>query len=217
MKKRIVLAFIIIAAALAVIKRKDMTWRQSFLRAAYPLIMLKSKLFQDKQLVLTNTARVRPPHSFYDLTVLANDGTVVDCKRFAGKKVMIVNTASDCGYTGQYAELEKLHQEYPALVVLGFPANDFKEQEKGSDASIAQFCKVNFGVSFPLMQKTQVVKGDAQNEVFSWLSHKEKNGWCNQQPAWNFCKYVINETGELVAFFEQGVSPLDKRVVELVR
>jgi glutathione peroxidase len=131
-----------------------------------------------------------------------------------GKKVLIVNTASDCGFTGQYDELEKLHQQYKdKLIILGFPANDFKEQEKGDDAGIAEFCKVNFGVTFQLMQKSHVVKSAEQNPVFAWLSHKEKNGWCEQQPVWNFSKYLINEEGVLVGFYAQTVSPLSIQLI----
>jgi glutathione peroxidase len=125
---------------------------------------------------------------------------------------MLVNTASNCGYTGQYSDLEALHKKYTNLVVLGFPANDFKEQEKENDAAIAEFCKVNFGVSFQLMQKSSVIKGPGQNEIFNWLSHREKNGWCNQQPVWNFSKYLVSEDGVLTHFFATTVSPLSDDV-----
>ena len=125
----------------------------------------------------------------------------------------MVNTASNCGFTGQYDELEKLHQQYKdKLVILGFPANDFKEQEKADDAGIAEFCKVNFGATFQLMLKSHVVKGAEQNPVFAWLSHKEQNGWCDQQPVWNFSKYLVNENGVLVGFYAQTVSPMSKEI-----
>jgi glutathione peroxidase len=205
-----------IIICLALIKRKDMTWRQSILKTAYPLIMLRSKLFPGKTAALANTQNTKPPIDFYTLTAVANDGTVIDFRRFAGKKVLIVNTASDCGYTGQYDELEKLHQQYKDLVIIGFPANDFKEQEKKDDASIAAFCRINFGITFPLMQKTHVVKTAEQNAVFSWLSHKEKNGWCNQEPSWNFNKYIVSEEGVLLNYFNQTISPLDKRVISVI-
>lgn len=214
--KKLFLFLVVLLVALVLIKRKDMTWRQSILKTIYPILMLKSKLFPAKDDVLLNTNKIQPAQSFYDLTAVANNGAVVDFHSFKGKKVMIVNTASDCGYTGQYDELEKLHNQYRELVILGFPANDFKQQEKADDASIAQFCRINYGVTFPIMQKTQVVKGEAQNAVFGWLSHKEKNGWCSQQPSWNFSKYLVDENGVLVAFFRQTVSPLDKRVMELL-
>ncbi|HVZ24728.1 MAG TPA: hypothetical protein VG842_01665, partial [Sediminibacterium sp.] len=104
-----------------------------------------------------------------------------------------------------------LHELYgDSLQILGFPANDFREQEPGTDAQIAEFCRLNYGVSFPLMQKSRVVKGADQNPVFYWLTHAGANGWCNQAPKWNFNKYVVNEAGELVAYASQDVSPLSE-------
>jgi glutathione peroxidase len=195
------------------IKRKDMTWRQSILKTIYPLIMLKGKLFPGSKDVQVNKDQKQPVNSFYTLKAVNNHGDTIDFSQFKGKKVMIINTASDCGFTGQYDELEKLHQQYKdKLVMLAFPANDFKEQEKKDDAAIAEFCKVNYGITFMLMQKTHVIKGAEQNPVFQWLSHKEQNGWCEQVPVWNFSKYTINEEGVLTHFFSQMVSPLSKEV-----
>jgi glutathione peroxidase len=205
-KPLLILAVILVAAFL--IKRHNMTWRQSFLKAVYPLIMLKGKLFPNDKSVQVNTTNIQPINSFYELKAVANNGSTVDLSQFKGKKVLLVNTASDCGFTGQYDELEKLHQQYKdKLIILGFPANDFKEQEKQDDAHIAEFCKINFGVTFPLMQKSHVVKGDTQNPVFQWLTHKEQNGWCDQQPVWNFSKYLVDENGVLTGFYAQTVSP----------
>jgi glutathione peroxidase len=214
--RKLLFICIVIIIGLVLIKRKDMTWRQSILKTVYPLIMLKSKLFPGKMATLENTQLTKPPVSFYELTAVANDGTVIDFHSFAGKKVLLVNTASDCGYTGQFDELEKLHRQYKNLVVIGFPANDFKEQEKKDDASIQQFCKINFGVTFLLMQKTHVVHGAEQNAVFSWLSHKEKNGWCDKAPSWNFNKYIVSEEGVLLNYFAQTVSPLDKKFIAVI-
>jgi len=216
--KKLLLIFLVILLSLILIKRKNMTWRQSFLKTVYPLVMLRSKLFQHEKSIQLNKQNIQPINSFYDLKAVANNGTPVDFAQFKGKKVLIVNTASDCGFTAQYDELEKLHQQYKdKLVILGFPANDFKEQEKQDDAAIAEFCKINFGVTFQLMQKSHVVKGAEQNPVFQWLTHKEKNGWCDQQPVWNFSKYLINEQGVLTHFFAQTVSPLGKEVVGAVK
>jgi glutathione peroxidase len=170
-----------------------------------------------KTAALANTQNTKPPVDFYTLTAVANDGTVIDFHRFAGKKVLIVNTASDCGYTGQYDELEKLHQQYKDLVIIGFPANDFKEQEKKDDASIAAFCKDKFRHYISTDAKTHVVKGAEQNAVFSWLSHKEKNGWCDQAPSWNFNKYIVSEEGVLLNYFNQTISPLDKKVISVFK
>ena len=131
--------------------------------------------------------------------------------------MLLVNTASDCGYTGQYDELQKLYEEYQnKLIVIGFPANDFKEQEKGSDEEIAQFCKINYGVTFPLIKKSSVIKGNSQNEVYQWLSNKNLNGWNDQQPTWNFSKYLINEEGALTNYFAPFISPLSKDVIAAI-
>ncbi len=154
-----------------------------------------------------------PAVSFYSLKDTAIDGTSFDFEKLKGKKVMLVNTASDCGYTGQYDDLQKLSEQYKdKLVVIGFPANDFKEQEKGSDEEIATFCKKNFGVSFPLMKKSRVVKGANQSKIFEWLTDSAKNGWNNQQPSWNFCKFIVDEQGRLTNFFGSTIEPLGEEV-----
>jgi glutathione peroxidase len=131
---------------------------------------------------------------------------------------MLVNTASDCGYTNQYTDLQELADEYKdKLVIIGFPANDFKEQEKGTDEEIAQFCKVNYGVSFPLMKKSGVIKSAQQNPVYQWLTDSAKNGWNNKPPAWNFTKYLINENGVLVNYFGSSVSPMSNEVLTAIK
>ena len=211
--KKLLLIIAIIVIGLMLIKRKDMTWRQSVLKTLYPLIMLKGKLFPAKNDIQVNENHKQPVNSFYALRAVNNQGDTVDFARFKGKKVLIVNTASDCGFTAQYDDLEKLHKKYKdKLVMIAFPANDFKEQEKKDDAAIAAFCKINYGISFQLMQKSHVVKGAEQNPVFRWLSHAEQNGWCEQQPVWNFSKYLIDENGVLTHFFSQSVSPISKEV-----
>ena len=130
-----------------------------------------------------------------------------------GKKLLLVNTASDCGYTNQYDDLQKLSQEYQdTLTVIAFPANDFKEQEKGSDEDIGNFCRINFGVTFPIALKGPVVKGDSQQMVFRWLTDKTKNGWNSKPPSWNFSKYLVSEEGVLMYYFDAAVSPLSEEV-----
>ncbi|MES2002919.1 MAG: glutathione peroxidase [Bacteroidota bacterium] len=216
--KKIILVSVVIIAVLFLIKRKDMTWRQSILKTVYPLIMLKGKLFPGKNDVQVNTDKAQPAVSFYSLKAISNKGDTIDFSAFRGKKILIVNTASDCGFTGQYDELENIHQQYKdKLIMLAFPANDFKEQEKKDDAAIAEFCKINYGITFPLMQKSHVVKGADQNPVFAWLSNASQNGWCNQQPVWNFSKYVIDENGVLTHFFSQTISPVSKDVQSAIR
>jgi len=102
------------------------------------------------------------------------------------------------------------------LVIIGFPANDFKEQEKGDDEEIAAFCKINYGVTFPLAKKSSVISGPSQNIIFHWLSHAKENGWLNRQPTWNFSKYLVNEEGVLTHYFDPGVSPLSDDVLKAV-
>ena len=210
------LIFIFLAIALAItlpIKKKDMTWRQNILKALYPVIMLKGKIFGNQKDIKLNVNQSAPTESFYNLSAIKNNGDTLAFSSLKGKKVLIVNTASDCGFTGQYEELEKLHQQFgDRLIVLGFPANDFKEQEKKSDTAIAEFCKINYGVSFQLMQKSHVIKGPEQHPVFKWLSNASANGWSNHQPVWNFSKYIIDENGALQAFYTQMVSPLDQSI-----
>lgn len=185
-----------------------MTVKQFFLKWVYPIFM---KISAAKANILSNTASVEPVVSVYDLEFELNNGTKISIGQFAGKKIILVNTASDCGYTAQYDELQKLHEEYgEKLAIVGFPSNDFKNQETKSDEDIAQFCKINFGVTFPLAKKSVVSKMAEQNKVFEWLSHKNKNGWNETAPYWNFTKYVINEKGVLTHVFHPAISPLSE-------
>lgn len=193
-----------------------MTIRQKILKAAYPLLIKFGKL-KGSSLQITNTENVSPPASFYNLQVQLNNGNYFNFDVLKGKKVLLVNTASNCGYTSQYAELQKLYKKKKGpLEIIAFPANDFKEQEKGTDAEIAQFCQVNFGISFPLAKKTTVVKSASQHPVFQWLTQKNKNGWNDKEPNWNFSKYLVNETGVLTHFFDPSVSPLSKEVISAI-
>jgi glutathione peroxidase len=191
---------------------KNMTLRQKVLKAIYPAWMWYAKM-RGKNVTELRNEQKQPPVSFYTLKGMLNNGTVFDFSSLKGKKVMLVNTASDCGYTDQYEALQKLSEEYKdKLVVIGFPANDFKQQEKGSDEEIAQFCKLNFGVTFPLMKKSVVKKEPQQNEVFKWLTDSAKNGWNNKPPSWNFAKYIVNEEGVLTNYFGSSVSPVGTEV-----
>lgn len=217
MRKPIII-LLVIAAILFLIKRKDMTWRQSFMKTLYPVIMLPGKLLgKNKKVVQYNSKHMQPATDFYSLQTTLNNGSVFSFDSLRGKKILLVNTASDCGYTGQYAELQELHKRYAGtLVIMGFPANDFKQQEQRDDAAIASFCTINYGVTFPLAKKSVVIKAKDQNPIFAWLSHATQNGWCDQEPTWNFCKYLIDEKGSLEAFFPQTVSPLSKELLELL-
>jgi glutathione peroxidase len=187
---------------------KQMTYRQKVLKAVYPAFMWINKVIGRKSKVMDNTRVSAPPKSLYDLWVQLNNGDTLNLAALKGKKILFVNTASDCGYTNQYSDLQKLFEANgDKLVVIGFPANDFKEQERGNDEEIAAFCKKNYGVSFPLATKSSVVKGNRQNEIFKWLSDKNLNGWNDQQPTWNFSKYLVNEQGILTNYFDPAVSP----------
>ena len=158
-----------------------------------------------------------PQTSFWSLSATLNNGSQLDFGKLKDKKVLIVNTASNCGYTNQYSELQELYQKFQEkLVVIGFPSNDFKEQEKGSDEEIASFCQINFGVSFPLAKKSVVTKSGEQNKVFEWLTHKDLNGWNNQPPSWNFTKYLVNENGFLTHYFDPAVSPLSTDMLKAI-
>jgi len=195
-----------------------MTSRQKILKAFYPALMGLNRLFGKKEKIKMNKGSSAPPVSFYSLKAMGNDGKEISFEQLRGKKILIVNTASDCGYTPQYHDLQELYNDNKdRLVVIGFPANDFGEQEKGSDEQIAGFCKRNYGVDFPLAQKTSVIKGPAQNKVFEWLSNKNENGWNEQQPTWNFSKYLINEQGILTHFFDPAISPTSEEVIKAVK
>jgi glutathione peroxidase len=194
-----------------------MTGRQKILKAVYPVLMAATKLFGKKTKMVNNEKSVTPPQSLYDLAVTLNNGDTLSLASFRGKKILLVNTASDCGYTNQYGDLQKLYQQYnDRLVIIGFPANDFKEQEKGSDTEIAAFCKVNYGVTFPLAKKSVVIESPDQNAIFQWLTQKAKNGWNEQVPSWNFSKYLVNEQGVLTNYFDPSVSPLGAAITTAI-
>ena len=221
--KRFLFVILILAGSFAIyvqiVNRNsiNMTYRQKVLKAIYPVWMWWAKLKGVNTKQLSNE-KAAPVVSFYSLKDTLNDGTAFDFAQLKGKKVLLVNTASNCGYTDQYEDLQKLYEaKKDKLIIIGFPANDFKEQEKGNDASIAEFCKQNYGISFVLMQKSSVVKGVNQNAVFQWLTDSSKNGWNNQQPSWNFSKYIVNENGVLTNYFGPTVTPLGKEIKEAIK
>jgi glutathione peroxidase len=187
-----------------------MTLPQTIRKKLYPLAM-SFKAGRGQR--INNSSNSKPLQSFYNLKAIMNNGQEFSFDDLKDKKVMIVNTASDCLFTNQYKELEELHQLYKdKLAILGFPSNDFGKQEKGSDDEIAEFCQINYHVTFPLMQKSIIVKKDEQHEVYQWLTNANKNGWNNQAPVWNFSKYLINEEGILTDFFGPAISPLSEEV-----
>lgn len=155
--------------------------------------------------------------NIYQFEVTDLYGDAFDFSKLKGKKVMVVNTASECGLTPQYADLQKLYETYKDknFVIVGFPANNFGGQEPGSDDQIASFCKENYGVSFPMMSKISVKGGD-MHEVYEFLTEKEKNGLQNSEVAWNFQKYLINEQGELEMVVEPRTLPTDPSIVNWI-
>jgi glutathione peroxidase len=148
--------------------------------------------------------------SIYDFKINSLDGELIDFAQYKGKTLLIVNTASACGFTPQYKDLEQLHETYGSKVtILGFPANNFGSQEPGSNIEIAQFCQKNYGVKFQMFEKLSV-KGDDQHPLYAYL--KEKTG---QEPSWNFCKYVVKPDGT-VKFFPSKVKPMDKEILDAI-
>jgi len=195
-----------------------MTIRQRVLKAVYPAFTWFGRITGKRSKVFTNESKGQPPQSLYDLTITLNNGSSTPLATYKGKKILFVNTASDCGYTDQYDDLQKLYEENKdRLVIIGFPANDFKEQEKGSDEEIEQFCRLNYGVTFPLAKKTSVIEGPEQHPVFKWLTDKNKNGWTSKKPSWNFSKYLVNEQGILINYFDPSISPTGKEVTEAIK
>jgi glutathione peroxidase len=146
--------------------------------------------------------------TLFDFKVNTIDGKPFDLSSLKGKKVLIVNTASECGYTPQYEDLQNLHEQFGSKVaVLGFPANNFGGQEPGANLEIAQFCKKNYGVSFQMFEKIDVV-GSKAHPLFVWLAKTTGDA-----PRWNFSKYLIDESGEVIAFFPSGTNPLEEAIV----
>jgi len=155
--------------------------------------------------------------NIYQYQVTDLYGEDFDFSNLKGKKVMVVNTASECGLTPQYEDLQKLYDNYKDqnFVIVGFPANNFGGQEPGSDAQIASFCKENYGVTFPMMSKISVKGGD-MHEVYHFLTEKEKNGLQDSEVAWNFQKYLLDEQGELVMVVEPRTLPTDPSIVKWI-
>lgn len=217
MFKVVFIVGVIIVIAAFVVKQKDMSFRQSILQKLYPIIMQFSKM-KGEQHIQLNNENITAKQSIYSIQMTTIDGVVFDLQQYKGKKILIVNTASDCGFTGQYENLEKLYQQYHSqLVVIGIPSNDFKEQEKGSNESINQFCKKNYGVHFPLMNKAIVIKSAKQSPLYQWLTDLQKNGWCTTAPEWNFCKYLIDEQGNLMGYFPMTIDPLSFKITNLLK
>jgi glutathione peroxidase len=221
MKKRLLILLLLMAIPVVYFfwinqNSKDMTIRQQLLKAFYPALMWMTRVSGVNAKFITHAAQSAPvPFSSLQANLL--NGKEFDWASLKGKKVLLVNTASDCGYTAQYAELQELYYRYrDRLVVLAFPSNDFKEQEKGDAEAINAICQVNYGVKFPVLQKSIVLPGATQHPVYQWLTKASQNGWNNQAPSWNFAKYLVDEEGRLILYADPSVSPMDTRLQELI-
>jgi glutathione peroxidase len=160
----------------------------------------------------TTSAVTTAATSIYDFKVASLDGGTIDFAAFKGKKILIVNTASECGYTTQYEGLEALYKKYQdKLVIVGFPANNFGGQEPGSNEEIKAFCKKNYGVSFPMAAKVSV-KGEDMAPLYKWLTNKTENGVLDAEIKWNFNKFLVDENGKLLYYFESKVTPMSEEI-----
>jgi glutathione peroxidase len=169
----------------------------------FSLILISSLAFSQK--------------SFYDFKVKDIEGKDFDLSSLKGKKVLVVNTASKCGNTPQYADLEKLYEEFKNqnFVIIGFPANNFMKQEPGTNQEIAEFCTKNYGVTFPMMSKISV-KGDDMDPLYQWLTSKSKNGVMDSEVKWNFQKYMIDQNGKLVDVVDPKTKPYDDKITSWI-
>lgn len=195
-----------------------MNSRQKLLSKLYPVIINGGKLIRFKSEIIKCPPQFIVPTPFYSLKAERIDGKEINFEQYRGKKVLIVNTASNCGYTSQYAELQKLYDTCKnELSIIGFPSNDFRNQETGTNEEIASFCSVNYGVDFEMAAKSGVLKNNYQHQVYVWLTHEYLNGWNNYTPSWNFTKYLIDEQGRLIFIFGPGISPLDDILIDAVK
>lgn len=157
------------------------------------------------------------PQNLHDFTAETIEGEEFNFSQLAGKKVLIVNTASKCGFTPQYKGLQKLYEKYGGedFTIIGFPANNFKNQEPGTDEEIKEFCTQNYGVTFRMMSKISV-KGEDQYPIYAWLTQKEKNGIMDTEVKWNFQKYMVDADGQLVDYAPPKTKPLDDKIVNWI-
>lgn len=170
------------------------------------IISFLAEKFSSRRVPLKTTT------SIYDFKMPSLNGVIVDFAKYRGKPLLIVNTASRCGYTYQYEDLQKLHEQFgDNVTVLGFPANNFLWQEPGSEKEIASFCEINYGVTFQLFEKISV-KGKNKHPLYQWLEAKT-----GKEPFWNFCKYLVTGDGDRVEFFPTRLSPLNSQIVDKIK
>ena len=188
--------------------------RTQILRVFYPMLM-KGLSKGEKGTMLNAPAQAHLNRLTEE--VLSNLGIKQAYSDLLGKKLLIVNTASLCGFSRQYEELQTLQEHYAEnLMILAFPSNEFKNQEPLSDAKINAYCSITYGITFPIAPKTKVLPGENQHPLYRWLCSIEANGWNTQAPHWNFSKYLLDEEQRLMAYFGPAVSPLDSRLTKLI-
>ena len=167
---------------------------------------------KNEQTINTDPENIVATKSIYDFKVEALDGGTIDFSKFKGKKILVVNTASKCGNTPQYEGLQKLYDIYKdKLVIVGFPANNFGGQEPGTNTEIKEFCKKNYGVSFPMAAKVSV-KGEDVAPIYKWLCNKTENGVLDAEIKWNFGKFLLDEKGNLLNYFGSKVLPMSEEI-----
>ncbi len=186
-----------------------------------PFLMILGGCFGTNEIkskpIESNKNNMTGSKSFYDFKMKSINGDVIDFSIYKGKKVLIVNTASECGYTKQYKDLEQLNKLHgDKVVIIGFPSNNFGGQEPGTNEEIASFCQKNYGVSFQMYEKVDVT-GKSACDLYKWLSDKSLNGWNDQAPKWNFNKYLIDENGQLVKYFASNVNPMSEEIISSLK
>ena len=175
--------------------------------AAIVFVACTSATGKNNNAMKTEDTATAATKTIYDFKIKSLDGGVIDFSKYKGKKILIVNTASHCGFTPQYEGLEKLYEQYKdKMVIVGFPSADFGDQEFHADTAIQSFCKTRFGVTFPLTTRVDV-KGDNTTEIYKYLCNKSENGVLDATISWNFNKFLIDENGKLVAYFDSKVTP----------
>lgn len=168
-------------------------------------------------IIPASTSHTMKANSIYKFKVNSLDGGTIDFSKFKGKKILVVNTASKCGFTPQYAQLEELYKTHGhKLVIIGFPANNFGSQEPGTNDDIKAFCTKNYGVTFPMAAKVSV-KGDDIAPIYKWLTEKSENGVMDADIKWNFTKFLLDENGVLITKFDSKVTPLSDEILAYLK
>jgi glutathione peroxidase len=164
--------------------------------------------------IINFSAKVQQHESIYNIKLESIDGKSIDLSQFKGKKILFVNVASKCGFTKQYDGLQELYAQYKdKLVIIGLPCNQFGAQEPGTASEIQSFCRLTYGVDFPMTKKINV-KGESQHPLYAWLTKKELNGKKNSSVKWNFQKYLVDENGNLIDYYYSITKPLSKKITK---